>query len=77
MKTALVIGGGSAMNRQRVTVDLSALRPGWHKVALDALPPVDSLTAVLEGGREGTIFLSEVTITGSPLPEAGRGSSIG
>ena len=66
--TLVVVAGGSTDARNRVTVDLGKLDPGWHKVALDALPPVDALTMGFAGGREGDAFISELAVTGSPLP---------
>jgi RHS repeat-associated protein len=67
---ALVVmaGNASGTDRAQVKIDLGGLAPGWHKVALDALPPVETLTLALAGGTEGAPLISELMVTGSPLP---------
>jgi hypothetical protein len=68
----LVVTGGKGLSRQRVSIDLGGLKAGWHRVALDALPAVESLSATVEGGGETGAFFSEASLTGSPVPETGK-----
>jgi RHS repeat-associated protein len=69
---ALVVTGGKGLSREHVSIDLRGLKAGWHRVVLDALPPVESLSATIEGAGEIGVFLSEASLTGSPLPGARR-----
>jgi RHS repeat-associated protein len=52
----------------KVTVALDGLARGWHRVPLETLPPTTRLTLTLMGGKEAAATLTEIGVSGSPLP---------
>ena len=53
----------------KTSVDLSELSPGWHRIPLDhALPPSDSVHVAVRAAGEAVGSISEIRVTGSPLP---------